>query len=82
MGAVYPQGLYLLVARDAMEGLRDVEKFAAKHHVRSFGFAACDHDKNGVVRIVPVLPMHQGDLLAYVENLNRHPDVSFRLHGQ
>ena len=26
MGAVYPQGLYLLVARDATEGLRSVEK--------------------------------------------------------
>ena len=44
MGAVYQQGLCLLVARDAMEGLRSVEKFAAKHHVRSFDVVTCDRD--------------------------------------
>ena len=45
MGAVYPQGLCLLITRDAMEGLRDVEKFAAKHHVRSFDFVTYNRDK-------------------------------------
>lgn len=78
MNAVYLQGLYHLVALDTIEGLKDIEGFAKRHHVESFGFVTYDRDENGMAVNVTVHPIPWGDLAECVGDLNCHPSVSIR----